>query len=535
MQLHRLALRLSVGLGACAAVAQAQTPSTPPLPQLVRPGVVYQPASTASFLASTGSDDCATADVITGQGVFPFNNSAATTSPQGQTEGPCLFFGSTAMNRDVWFTWTAPVSGLATLTTCGLTTVDTKIAVYPGSTCPTAGTVLACNDDACASFQSSLDFNATSGNSYMIQIGVYPTAAGGTGTFSLTVAGPPGPPVAASMNVDIGSPASTFGVPTSAYGAAAAQPGVWNARSVAVASALLNDLSGAPCNVQLTRTGTSLFDFSFDNAGTTGNDQALLDDAQDAGGTGATTTWTFGNLFGGNYQVYTYAWAPDSATYIASVSVAGSSDPAQNVGGTWTGSHALGVTYARHAVAGVASGGSIAITISTVTGFATVNGFQIVREGSPFTAYCFGDGTGTACPCGNSGAAGNGCENSVVAAGANLSATGTASVAADTVTLLGTGMPNSSCLYFQGTTQISAVFGDGIRCAGGTVIRLGTKSNVGGGSQYPAVGDPSVSVRGLVPPGGGTRYYQVWYRNAAAFCTPSTFNLSNGLEIPWGP
>ena len=33
----------------------------------------------------------------------------------------------------------------------------------------------------------------------------------------------------------------------------------------------------------------------------------------------------------------------------------------------------------------------------------------------------------------------------------------------------------------------------------------------------------------------GLRTYQVWYRNAAAFCTPSTFNLTNGWETTWMP
>jgi hypothetical protein len=154
----------------------------------------------------------------------------------------------------------------------------------------------------------------------------------------------------------------------------------------------------------------------------------------------------------------------------------------------------------------------------------------------PPVAYCFGDGTGIDCAtigagCAN-GAAGNGCANSVNAAGGNLSSSGTSSIASDTLVLLGSGMPNSSALYFQGTTQISLVFGDGIRCAGGSVVRLGTKANAGGGSQYPAVGDPTVSVRGLVT-GPGTRTYQVWYRNAAAFCSPSTFNLTNGLLVTW--
>jgi hypothetical protein len=98
-------------------------------------------------------------------------------------------------------------------------------------------------------------------------------------------------------------------------------------------------------------------------------------------------------------------------------------------------------------------------------------------------------------------------------------------------------MPNSSALYFQGTTQLSSgagsVFGDGLRCAGGSVIRLGTRVNASGASQYPQSGDASVSVRGGVAT-PGTRTYQVWYRNAAAFCTSDTFNLTNGWQLTWG-
>jgi hypothetical protein len=153
------------------------------------------------------------------------------------------------------------------------------------------------------------------------------------------------------------------------------------------------------------------------------------------------------------------------------------------------------------------------------------------------TNYCFGDGSGTACPCGNASAvgAGEGCLNSL-GTGGKVRATGCASLSSDTLVLAGSQMPNSSALYFQGTTQSGAgagtVFGDGLRCAAGTVIRLGTKSNVGGASQYPAAGDTSVSVRGLVA-APGTRTYQVWYCNAAAFCSASTFNLSNGIQITW--
>jgi hypothetical protein len=166
-----------------------------------------------------------------------------------------------------------------------------------------------------------------------------------------------------------------------------------------------------------------------------------------------------------------------------------------------------------------------------------VNAFQI-RElpDNPGTPYCFGDGAGAACPCGNPGAAGNGCASSVNALGAHLGASGSPSLTADTLLLLGSGMPNSSVLYFQGTAQLGGglgvAFGDGLRCVAGTIVRLGTKTNVAGASQYPAAGDLPVSVRGMIT-APGTRNYQMWYRNAAAFCTTSTFNLSNGLQIAW--
>ncbi|MFN9785271.1 MAG: thrombospondin type 3 repeat-containing protein [Planctomycetia bacterium] len=153
--------------------------------------------------------------------------------------------------------------------------------------------------------------------------------------------------------------------------------------------------------------------------------------------------------------------------------------------------------------------------------------------------FCFGDGSGTACPCGNASAVGSGagCLNSLGSAGL-LAGAGIPSIAADTVVLAGSGMPNSSALYFQGTLRQSggagALFGDGLRCAGGSVVRLGTATNLAGTSTYPAAGQPSVSTKGLVV-APGTRTYQVWYRNSASFCTTSTFNLTNGVEVVWNP
>ncbi len=71
------------------------------------------------------------------------------------------------------------------------------------------------------------------------------------------------------------------------------------------------------------------------------------------------------------------------------------------------------------------------------------------------TTFCSGDGSGTSCPCGYGGAPGNGCPNSQNALGANISSYGWPSIGADTFVLWGSGMPDTSCLYLQGTNQVN--------------------------------------------------------------------------------
>lgn len=154
---------------------------------------------------------------------------------------------------------------------------------------------------------------------------------------------------------------------------------------------------------------------------------------------------------------------------------------------------------------------------------------------------CFGDGSGAPCPCANQSPsiARGGCTNSL-GVGAQLRAVGKASASLDSFALQASGMPNSAVLYFQGTSAVNggagAPFGDGLRCVGGSIRRLGTKFNNLGSSNYPEVGEPSISERGGIGPFGVvTRYYQGWYRNAASFCSPSTFNLTNAIEVFWIP
>lgn len=155
------------------------------------------------------------------------------------------------------------------------------------------------------------------------------------------------------------------------------------------------------------------------------------------------------------------------------------------------------------------------------------------------TAFCLGSGTATPCPCGNSTSDGSGCASSI-GRGARLTGYGSTSLSNDTFTLSVFPVPNTSVLFFQGTDQLGngagLVFGDGLRCAGGSVIRLGAKLPASNFAQYSSASDTPISVKGMVPSLGATRSYQVWYRNPdPSWCTSGTFNLSNGWTVTWTP
>lgn len=179
-----------------------------------------------------------------------------------------------------------------------------------------------------------------------------------------------------------------------------------------------------------------------------------------------------------------------------------------------------------------ASGASGTITLA-----GTINAdFQL------FLKYCFGDGSGSACPCGNNSPVGGGagCLSSI-GQGGHLAASGFPSVSADTLSLDGTTMPaTAASLFFQGTLTenggAGSLLGDGLLCTGGMLTRLGIRANSAGASSFPGPsGTPLISVRGSVPTTGATRFYQAWFRNAVAFCTSETFNLTNGLQVTWLP
>src|SRR5262249_29261091 len=99
-----------------------------------------------------------------------------------------------------------------------------------------------------------------------------------------------------------------------------------------------------------------------------------------------------------------------------------------------------------------------------------VDGDGIPDECEPFVVpACLGDGTVAACPCGNRGVPGHGCQNSASTGGALLVGAGLPSLSADALLLTVTGeLPTAFSICLQGDVEVPpALFGDGLRCAGG--------------------------------------------------------------------
>ncbi len=147
--------------------------------------------------------------------------------------------------------------------------------------------------------------------------------------------------------------------------------------------------------------------------------------------------------------------------------------------------------------------------------------------------FCYGDGTGSICPCGNLAAPGRGCQNST-GAGAVLAAAGNPSVIGDTLALKALHCPSQRIgLFFQGERKLGGgsgwLFGDGLRCVGGPVIRLQTVQTDGAGTAVTTV--PLANAGGISP--GDTVYYQFWYQDPVGSQCATQFNTTNAVARTW--
>lgn len=167
------------------------------------------------------------------------------------------------------------------------------------------------------------------------------------------------------------------------------------------------------------------------------------------------------------------------------------------------------------------------------------------RQNELYETFCFGDGSlATQCPCGNNASAGHGCLNSdFFSTGGIAWATGASNP--DTVAIAGAELRvGIACIVLQGSAAIPAgtPYGDGVRCVGGTLKRLYTKSTDANGMVVaPELGEPSITARSAavgdpIAP-GSLRHYQIWYRDAKpAFCAPpagDAWNVSAGVTVSW--
>jgi len=134
--------------------------------------------------APPSNDNCSAATVIV-NGTVDWTTVGATTSTPASpfvcNEGTSLFV------NDIWFLYTATCSGTLTVSTCNLTTLNTRIIVYPGEAgCPTGATdPIECDDDTngCANGSSLVNAEVVEGGIYYIRLG----AISGTGVGQLLV------------------------------------------------------------------------------------------------------------------------------------------------------------------------------------------------------------------------------------------------------------------------------------------------------------------------------------------------------------
>ena len=359
---------------------------------------------------------------------------------------------------------------------------------------------------------------------------------------------------AQEFNIDFNTAA---GSPSASYGAAAGQPGTWNAvpavvTTGAVAPTPLLDTSGAATSVgvRLQAGGTfslgynGFSNWNWNNPATTGDDEALMDDIVDVGGGYPTGPLSqvrvrINGLPSKLYDIYTYSFAPDNylpgnggSPWQTNVEVIGSADGVQTVGALdWPAAgHTHLETYAKHTVL-VTAGTPLDIFVTAGApnlGFGSLNGIQIVEAVLPPVNFC------------TAGTSSNGCIPILSAsANPNVALSNNCLLSASNLEGQKTG------LLFYGINNsgfVPQTWGSGTSflCVKAPTQRTTTQPTGGlaglcDGSMMLDFGAFQLATPGSLgqPFAVGNKVYaQAWYRDPPA---PKTTNLSNGVELTFVP
>ncbi len=127
-----------------------------------------------------GTDDCVAPTPLTAFGTVAFDTTVATTS--GFDGGGTCATGSTTINQDLFWVFTAPATGDIQFDTDG-SSYDTKLSVHMGTDC--SATCVDYDDDGGAGLQSLIQvLGVTQGTQFVVQVGGFGTASG-TGVLNI--------------------------------------------------------------------------------------------------------------------------------------------------------------------------------------------------------------------------------------------------------------------------------------------------------------------------------------------------------------
>jgi hypothetical protein len=175
------------------------------------------------------------------------------------------------------------------------------------------------------------------------------------------------------------------------------------------------------------------------------------------------------------------------------------------------------------------------------------------RDATSFTSLCDPGVDGViGCPCANPpSGSGRGCDNSAATGGAALAASGVAYLSMDSLVFTTSGeTPTAASFVVQGASLAASglVYGQGVRCAGGTLRKLFSKTASGGSITAPdfGAGDRTVSgssaASGDVILPGQSRWYFVFYRDPSGCFQKHYvgsairgFNATQTGQVAWSP